>query len=822
MRDALRIQSAMDYLMTYGWSIVVIVIAVAVLYYLGVFGGNAGLGSSCLAQTGYVCGSLVLNSLGVANVMLGQVSGYPITITAIACTNSSAAPTNTITVSGTTLQNEAQARLSFQCPGASGPIGKQYAGYLWIVYSTTTQSGLVAQVASFSAHVATASSTVEQSSNIVTLCASAENNAATSLSANVGCSLYFCGGGNYNYAMTYSWSHDAVSSPAYAATGSQSSNICTATSSGATYQGLGVVGVNGIAAYSIINSPTTYNAVGSTFNSMYYLSTTSNVLLLVACGWYPCSAVTFPSGCTSEVSEDVGTSAVGTVAMDYCQSQPSGVYSITGTATSTAVRIAVEAALLTGSGHAPATASLTFSNGNTVSESSSDIVTATTSVSGDQVAVEYCSGSGCTPSNILATGTTTATYNTNALSAGVYQFRACDTTEGICSTPTALSITSPISISFSAGTAVVPGTNDIVTGSTAISGDGVSINYCSGSSCTPGNVVASGTTTTTYNLNGLAIGTYGFNACDTTQSLCTSTYTVTISNNALPCTNTIYTYYNGIVANTVTVSYTLCGGGGGGGEYDDSTGGNPGSDSLEVAGNYILNAGNVLTIYVGGGGGGGGWDSAGGGGGGGSGYFGGGGGTGSGCGCYTGSGGGGGSTVILNNNVLVSNAYSFGGAGGGSASYASAGGGGGTDTGGGSAGSPSATGVTAGSQYIGGAGAYGGSGASGQGGSGETGGAGSPSGDAGGGGGGGYGGGGGGAGNWAGGAGGAGGTSGATGTAGSGTYASAAGLGSDVETSAQYGLGGAAGTATIAGAGGNAGIAILSWTGTGGCSLSNI
>ena len=49
----LRQQSAMEYLMTYGWSIVAIAVVVGALYSLGVFGGGANGATGC----GVVAGS---------------------------------------------------------------------------------------------------------------------------------------------------------------------------------------------------------------------------------------------------------------------------------------------------------------------------------------------------------------------------------------------------------------------------------------------------------------------------------------------------------------------------------------------------------------------------------------------------------------------------------------------------------------------------------------------------------------------------------------------------------------------------------------------
>ncbi len=50
-------QSAMEYLMTYGWAILIIAIVLAALFSLGVFSGT--LPTACIAQSGFTCQQVV-------------------------------------------------------------------------------------------------------------------------------------------------------------------------------------------------------------------------------------------------------------------------------------------------------------------------------------------------------------------------------------------------------------------------------------------------------------------------------------------------------------------------------------------------------------------------------------------------------------------------------------------------------------------------------------------------------------------------------------------------------------------------------------------
>ncbi len=67
----MKLQSAMEYLMTYGWAILIIAIVLAALYALGVFNGTAFSGESCIASFGASCKSIITGP-GFFRVTLGQ------------------------------------------------------------------------------------------------------------------------------------------------------------------------------------------------------------------------------------------------------------------------------------------------------------------------------------------------------------------------------------------------------------------------------------------------------------------------------------------------------------------------------------------------------------------------------------------------------------------------------------------------------------------------------------------------------------------------------------------------------------------------------
>ncbi len=64
----------MEYLMTYGWAILIIAVVLGALFSLGLFNSNVALGTSCLAYSGYSCQNPTLH-MGTFTATLNKVSG---------------------------------------------------------------------------------------------------------------------------------------------------------------------------------------------------------------------------------------------------------------------------------------------------------------------------------------------------------------------------------------------------------------------------------------------------------------------------------------------------------------------------------------------------------------------------------------------------------------------------------------------------------------------------------------------------------------------------------------------------------------------------
>ncbi|MDE1870529.1 MAG: hypothetical protein KGH71_06180, partial [Candidatus Micrarchaeota archaeon] len=155
MRCNQKVQAAMEYLMTYGWAILVIAFVLGAIFQLGLFGtSTSSLGSSCLASTGFLCQNPTLNTSGYLAVKFGQIISNPITVTALGCSNNNTLPTSTTSVNLQVASGQSVG-LSFPCTLAANSIGSAFKGYLWLTYSTASQSGIVDKMAVVTTKVST-------------------------------------------------------------------------------------------------------------------------------------------------------------------------------------------------------------------------------------------------------------------------------------------------------------------------------------------------------------------------------------------------------------------------------------------------------------------------------------------------------------------------------------------------------------------------------------------------------------------------------------------------------------------------------------------
>ncbi len=139
---SLKAQSAMEYLMTYGWAILIIAIVLVALFELGIFGGSS-LPTACTGQSGFVCQNPVFANSNLV-ITVGEASGSSYTGANVFFLNSTALATfqaNPTAIPAHAPQNDigsmtTGATYPATLPVGWGPtIGSSVSGQLWLEYT---------------------------------------------------------------------------------------------------------------------------------------------------------------------------------------------------------------------------------------------------------------------------------------------------------------------------------------------------------------------------------------------------------------------------------------------------------------------------------------------------------------------------------------------------------------------------------------------------------------------------------------------------------------------------------------------------------------
>jgi hypothetical protein len=150
----MRLQSAIEFLTTYGWAILIISVVLASLYSLGVFNQNALTPNICALPADIGCLSSSIAPTGILTINIQQATEYTINVFAVGCNDKGSPTANTITGgAGTmtvisppaTIPVGGNATFSIPCYTYSkatsneivynGIIGSAYKGYLIVNYT---------------------------------------------------------------------------------------------------------------------------------------------------------------------------------------------------------------------------------------------------------------------------------------------------------------------------------------------------------------------------------------------------------------------------------------------------------------------------------------------------------------------------------------------------------------------------------------------------------------------------------------------------------------------------------------------------------------
>ncbi len=330
-------QGSMEYMLQYGWAVLVLVIVLALLYALvGPQGAGQLLGSQgCVPDIGYICTNPVLNTSGYLGITLSLNGGaYKVTGLGCSTTNSSSIKTRSVNISVT---GGTPFGAVFKCPiaprGSSAvPIGSQFSGYLWITYNTPTETNVTSQIGRVSTSVSTSSSFpsvahlpfVSAGSFGVTSGNSGTLTATINLPADY--PLYICGGGIFGSSpspglASYTWTLDTGYGSG-ASTSRQSANSCTDTSTPASPSSGIVVGGVAVAKqpYNVFD-----NSGSLTMSYSVTQPNTYTVIVVVGGGGFILSGVNLLPGCSLTLNNPGNPGII----IETCPSQSAGPYTVT-------------------------------------------------------------------------------------------------------------------------------------------------------------------------------------------------------------------------------------------------------------------------------------------------------------------------------------------------------------------------------------------------------------------------------------------------------------------------------------------------------------
>ncbi|MEM0149283.1 MAG: hypothetical protein QXW10_00080 [Candidatus Micrarchaeaceae archaeon] len=136
-----KAQSAMEYLMTYGWAILIISIALSALYMMGLFSPSSYISSTCIFPADFSCLQDFMASNGTLSINVEQATESPIEITAIGC-NSNVTDANMQLYTGSNaIYIPIGGNYTFNVPCYSGSAlfsgspGSLFKGYVIINYT---------------------------------------------------------------------------------------------------------------------------------------------------------------------------------------------------------------------------------------------------------------------------------------------------------------------------------------------------------------------------------------------------------------------------------------------------------------------------------------------------------------------------------------------------------------------------------------------------------------------------------------------------------------------------------------------------------------
>jgi len=136
-----KAQAAMEFLMTYGWAILVVLVAIGALAYFGVLNPGKFLPSSCTIGPGLACGEFKVTNVATDNTIINVRNGMGKNIENISMTLKQASNNDCSgVVTPNNITDGAQQRYEFTCSDAIGAnVGDRFKATLTFTYNAASE-----------------------------------------------------------------------------------------------------------------------------------------------------------------------------------------------------------------------------------------------------------------------------------------------------------------------------------------------------------------------------------------------------------------------------------------------------------------------------------------------------------------------------------------------------------------------------------------------------------------------------------------------------------------------------------------------------------
>jgi len=128
-----KAQAAMEFLMTYGWAILVVLAAIAALAYFGVLSPAKFLPEKCILEPGFLCEGYKVETSKITLIISNTVEGRTVTINSITVGSCSDTNYNTELVGGGSSSKLEIPKIGGSCN--NGAVKDRYKGDIAIGYT---------------------------------------------------------------------------------------------------------------------------------------------------------------------------------------------------------------------------------------------------------------------------------------------------------------------------------------------------------------------------------------------------------------------------------------------------------------------------------------------------------------------------------------------------------------------------------------------------------------------------------------------------------------------------------------------------------------